>query len=290
MKTFALFVAAALGSGCGESKFQLQLASQDISRAPNGASRLEMQAGNALAVQMVVVGAGSGPVTFTADGLPGFAVQKGSLLTLSPRRADAGEYSFTLTATSQGLSSSVPVDLVVTRSNNPPRWLLVNWTGIFSDDKGYRGEGACPGAATCTAYGEPHIQVGTAVDDDGDALRAEVEVVPHGQSFTGTPTFSSPIGSDGNVTVTFAGLAAGTTYDFAVRLSDEFGAIAKPAFASQDGWVTSNQSWGFEQGPCTGTQCACLPAGRIMCEVGADCCSGVCAPGGGAPPGWGACQ
>jgi hypothetical protein len=193
-----------------------------------------------------------------------------------------------VTATSRGMSSSAPVDLVVSRFNNAPRWVNVFWTAYFGDDKGYRGEGACPSPATCTAYGAPHISLGSVVDDDGDALHADVEVVPHGQPFTGTPTFSSAIGADGNVMVTFAGLAAGTRYDFAVRVSDAFGAIANPS-PSGDGWVTWTE-WGFEQGPCTGTQCACLPAGRIMCEVDADCCSGVCAADSAVPPGWGRCR
>lgn len=291
-KTIALFVAAGLGCGRGESSvqsnFQLQLASEDGSNPSSGAARLEMQAGNTLAVQTLVVGTVPGPVTFTAEGLPSFAVQKGSLLTLSPGRADAGKYSFTLTATSRGMSSSVAVDLVVGRFNQAPRWVDVSWTAYLSDDKGYRGPGACPSPTTCTVHGAAHISLGTVADDDGDALHADVEVVPHGQPFTGTPTFSSAIGADGLVMVTFAGLAAGTTYDFAVRVADAFGAISKPAF-SRDGWVTWTQ-WGFEQGPCTGTQCACLPAGGIMCGVDSDCCSGVCAGDSAVPPGWGRCQ
>jgi hypothetical protein len=285
-KLVGMVLAAALGCGGGESSFQLQVASDNVSKGPDGASRLEMEAGNSLAVQMLVVGSVPGPVTFTADGLPAFAVQHGSLLTLSPGRAEAGMYSFTVTATSRGVSSTVPIDLAVSHLNSAPRWGSIFFTASFSDDEGQRGWKACPGAATCTAYGEPHIWVGVATDDDGDALHADVEVVPHGQAFSGTPTFSSPL-ADGNVTITFEGLTAGTTYDFAVRVVDAFGAIATPSFFP-DGWVTPSKyprnpdfgpapEWAFEQGPCNGTQCACLATGSLGCAVDADCCSGSCA-------------
>lgn len=286
-KFLAMMVAAGLGCGVAESNFELQVASDNVSKGPDGASRLEMQAGNSLALQMLVVGSVPGPIMFTADGLPAFAVQDGSLLTLSPRRTDAGEYSFTVTATSRGVSSTVRIDLAVTRLNSAPRWDSIYFTASVFDDKGQRGWRACPGAATCTAYGAPHISVGKAADGDGDALHADVEVVSHGQPFTGIPTFSSPLGPGGDVTITFEGLTAAATYDFAVRVVDAFGAIATSAFFP-DGWVTPSKyphnpdfgpppEWAFEQGPCNGTQCACLATGSLGCAVDADCCSGACA-------------
>jgi hypothetical protein len=80
------------------------------------------------------------------------------------------------------------------------------------------------------------------------------------------------------------GLTPEISYDFAYRVRDEFGAIGGSRYSGvvgPDGWISSPR-FGFDQGPCTTRQCACLPLPTSppgfhpRCGLDLDCCSGVC--------------
>jgi hypothetical protein len=276
--TILLAAMVGCGSGSANQQFQLELSTASESRDAGASRRIEMQAGDTLGIEMLVVGSVPGPVTFTAEGLPSFATLNGPLLELATARSDAGEFSFTVSARSGHSSSSVVVHLTVNRFNNPPRWVLVfpqGMIGELSDDMGNRGS-RCPGPETCRVSGAPTVLVGDVSDPDGDAVRMDVEVVSHGQPFTGRPTFSAA--SHGGIH--FPQLPAGVVYDYAIRVVDAYGAVAPtlyPSPSTPDGWLHLD-FWGFEQGPCgAGEPCACWNGGG--CNADADCCSGKCIAG-----------
>jgi hypothetical protein len=282
MKAIRLLVLAAAlqcGSGTERANFRLQVSAAGATSGSDGSSRIEMRAGETLVVALLIVGAVPGPVTFTAAHLPPFATLDGPMLKIVPGRVDKGEYEMTLTATAGGNSQSTTLDVVVNRDNKPPFLALSAQpplrTLVFNDDTGIRGA-TCPGPS-CTAYGTPKLLI-SVCDEDGDAINVDVEVVPRGRGLSKIPThsmsFSGPwdFGPCRNVSVPLPGLASEQSYDFALRISDEFGAFA--GFTA-DGWPDS-PSTGFDQGPCTARQCACAPAGTSWCASGVDCCSGVC--------------
>jgi hypothetical protein len=114
----------------------------------------------------------------------------------------------------------------------------------------------------------------------------DVEVVPRGQPFSKKPTFTATVpgvnppdsngGGCASVTVEMPDLAPEQSYDFAMRLSDEFGAVALVP-GVPDGWIQS-PLMAFDQGPCTSKRCACgVPLGS-QCQVDLDCCAGRCLP------------
>src|SRR4051812_18155787 len=83
---------AACGSGSASSPhFALQLSSSS-NPVDDAAPRLEMNAGEVKAVILVALGASHEP-SFSAAGLPRFATLDGPVLTLSPGRADSGDYT-----------------------------------------------------------------------------------------------------------------------------------------------------------------------------------------------------
>src|SRR4051812_45614401 len=106
----------------------------------------------------------------------------------------------------------------------------------------------CP-SPWCTVGVDPYLLV-YACDAEGDALVADVEVVPRGQPFSRKPTFSGswpavypapPGGNCAAVRVPMPGLTPEQSYDFAVRVSDEFGAVFERWYSS-DGWFQL-RSW-----------------------------------------------
>jgi hypothetical protein len=273
--------------GCSSTpgaQFHLELSSSGTSASTGGSVKVQMRAGEIRTVQLLVVGSVPSSITFGANELPEFATLQGPMLTLSPGRADAGEYTITLTATSDGESQSAVLDVVVDRFNNAPTWTPPT-LAFFGDDKGSPNSvrlWTCPGPTTCTADGTPHVLL-TACDADGDTMTFDVEIVLRGQTFSKVPTHSasmkppSPYSSDPicvNLSLSLGGLERERSYDFAVRVSDEFGAIAR-VVGSVDGWV-HRPEWGFDQGPCATRQCACKPSGTSFCTTGIDCCSGRC--------------
>jgi len=211
-----------------------------------------------------------------------------SILTLAPQRADMGEYSLTLVATAGGESQSSTLQVSVLRFNSPPTGGL----GHFSSDIRAYYDWTCPNPKTCTAIGTPVLHL-YSCDAEGDGVTFELEVIQRGQPFSRKPTYAAHVpagaasrytdGKCADVAFALSELVREQSYDFAIRISDEFGAIStiKEGYFNggtvnaSDGWAT-NPMWGFDQGPCTTRQCACHASGAYSCLADADCCSGVC--------------
>jgi hypothetical protein len=96
-------------TGCGspQSRLELQLISSGtVASAEDGAvASISMRTGETRTVEIVALRA-SAVVTYSAIGLPPFAVLDGPLLTLTPARRDAGQYALTLTATAGDQSTA----------------------------------------------------------------------------------------------------------------------------------------------------------------------------------------
>jgi hypothetical protein len=214
---------------------------------------------------------------------PHFATLSGQLLTLSPTRADEGDYTIALIAESEGQKASTTLDVSVVRPNSAPSPVSIGFA-----DGGVHDFATCPGPKWCTAVGTPYIVVVTD-DRDGDAITVDLEVVRRGEPFSGTPTYSQTVpaatASQQSVVFTLEGLIQGQSYSFAVRACDQFGMCASPREATTrrggtedrgvalaNGWVTATRL-GFDQGPCpAGGQCACKPSG-VFSFFKDDCCS-----------------
>jgi len=270
---------AAVSSSCAqESHWKLQLSSSASSASAGDSFRVEMNAGATTLIEMLVVGASSDGVAFRAANLPAFAILRGAELKVTPGRQDAGEYAITVTATVGAESQTAALDLVVQQSNSAPRW---SGAFMFGDDTGLRRD--CQSPSTCTSQGTPKLYM-TTCDADNDRMIIDVEVVVRGQPFTHAPTHSAsiPTGySDGLArdcafaSVSLTDLAVERSYDYAIRVSDEFVAVANVPLAS-DGWLRRD-FFGFDQGPCTTRQCACVASGGTGCAGDPyQCCSGIC--------------
>src|SRR5438046_1684103 len=110
-----LLAAAACGRDSGPSRMSsLQLV------VPAGA--IEMQGGETRQIQLLVLGVYNDQVTLSGQ-LPTFASISGSMLTLAPTRADAGDYPMTVTATASGDSTSAELRVIVSVPNTPPNWI-----------------------------------------------------------------------------------------------------------------------------------------------------------------------
>jgi hypothetical protein len=272
---------AAQSSSCSqEPHWKLQLSSSASSASGDESFRVEMNAGSTTVIEMLVLGASPDAVAFRATNLPAFATLRGTELTVAPGRQDAGEYAITLIATVASESQSAPLNLLVHRTNTPPKW---GGGFMFGDDTGFRRD--CLSPSTCTARGTPKLYM-FVCDPENDRVVIDVEVVPRGQPFTGVPTHSTslpteyPSGASRDCAtaygpVSLTGLAVEHSYDYAIRVSDEFGAVANVPLAS-NGWLRRD-FFGFDQGPCTTRQCACVAAGGTGCAGDPyQCCSGIC--------------
>jgi hypothetical protein len=255
---------------------------------------VEMQAGEARTIQLIAIGPAGESITFSASNLPEFARLDGALLSLAPSRANAGEYTITIAARTATQSQAADLRVVVRRYNEAP---ILNDTSIFLGDENVplRNSLICPGREWCTLYGRAKVYVGVC-DGDGDAVTVDVEVVPRGTPFSRSPSvsISAPVGRNQNdtcgsgpgqcvcVELPLGDLPPDTSYDFAVRVSDAYGAIGTAKYGgTQDGW-TSSARFGFDEGPCSSDQCACIPSGpksSPLCMGAEDCCSLVCQSG-----------
>jgi hypothetical protein len=236
---------------------------------------------------LVAIGADQ-PVTFAGRDLPAFAKLEGALLTLAPQRNDAGDYALTLTANAGRESASGDLRVHVLRFNTAPTWSPSTLLRVGSLSQSFgdsvSGLGArypCPDPTFCTAASDPYVAL-RACDAEGDGIVVELEVVPRGRPFENKPTFSAsappvyPPPASGNcpaVLVHMPGLIPGQSYEYAVRVRDELGAVGGVAGAP-DGWYV-NPQLGFDQGPCTTSQCAGYGTAE-GCWVDLDCRSGVC--------------
>ena len=280
----AVAAMASTSSSCGQGlRWKLEVSSSSVV-AQRGFHRIEMQAGETTIVELLVLGAVPDRIVFGSADLPAFATLQGSVLKLSPGRRDGGEYRITVSATNGADSQTALLDLVVHRNNSPPTWSGNVW---FYDDHGFR-DLYCPGSH-CVADGTVRLGV-LACDAEGDGIRLDVEVISRGQAFSrmatdsssvpsgyADPTLNSPVGNCTRVDVSLTGLTKEQSYEFAVRVSDEFGAAEDRLRGQSNGWI-SESYWSFDQGPCIARTCACLPSGIEAFCNGRDyvCCSGKC--------------
>jgi hypothetical protein len=275
-----LLVAACGRSAAIHAPMSLELSSSGAVSQDGGVPTIDLQSGETRLLELIVIGAASGPVQFSAANLPPFATLQGPLLTIAPVRKDAGSYTLTLTASAGSESSGVTLNVIVHRANTAPTVTFAFFP--FAGDNRYYFS-ACslkPAPTTCTAGQGPYVRVG-GMDAERDAIVADVEVVPRGQPFRNLPTHSATarqpnLQASVNFDVPLSGLILEQSYDLQVRISDEFGAVM---IANVDG-VANAAGWfawgGFDQGPCTTRQCACMSSGMMYCDRGSDCCSGVC--------------
>jgi hypothetical protein len=294
-----ILVALSLAAGCGSgtpAAFHLQMS--NAGTADGEVATLTLQGGETRVVQILVLGSVSAPVTFSGRNLPAFANLDGPLLTISPHRADKGTFDLTLVATAGEQTATGALRVTVTRTNSPP----VVMVGFVDNLTHYTN--VCPSPSLCTVTGAARVEL-DACDPEGDGIRFEVEVTSRDHPFSGTATYSTFVsgldparkpaccglsGTCARAEFALAGLTLEESYRFAIRVVDEFGAIAsyryEPASVGADGWATYDR-WGFDQGPCTTRRCACLPSGFEPCLASSECCSGVCALD---VHGWPTCQ
>lgn len=267
----APLLAAMTFVACGrQSSFKLQLAGSSQLSADGDRSVVSMTSGDTLLLAVVVVGTAPTEVKLTTTDLPAFVKLDGAILHVTPARTEAGEYTFTVTATAGHESASLPVDLIVKRYNNPPDW-AGSQVGFWLKDTGPSGCGnqctglacyqcpPCPGSQ-CTIAGTPILHT-TMLDPDGDAVTTDIEVVPHGEPFKGTPTHSvtmprsAPPGAGYILEISLSGLSRAAGYDFAIRIRDEFGALCVHGTTTggnppnADGWFQDRVWWTFYLNP-----------------------------------------
>jgi hypothetical protein len=299
--TACLVVAAACGRGPAErARFDLTLSGAASKTGGDGVPEMTVVGGDKLVVQVLVVGNVSGPVAFTASGLPPFATLDGNVLTMAPARTDHGTFPLSIEASdgAQTVKTSMRVVAVA-------RETTLNGSFLWADQIAGRPYPilpfSCPSRETCTAYGTPAIEFGVC-DDENDEVTLAIEVVPRGSSFQKVPTYSMTLAAGSGALTTdyrssppathychsstlvpMAGLEPDRSYDFALKISVPWGP-GKIALSSwykdvsvEDGWVRSS-TFGFDVGPCTTHQCACVvPDGHHECVVDAHCCGGgVC--------------
>src|SRR5438874_4490925 len=186
-----MLVILVVATGCGRESTRVPASRLELV-VPDTA--IDMQGGQTREIQLLVVGHKAEQAMFSAE-LPPFARLVGSLLTLSPTRADAGQYGLTVTATVGNESASATMQVVVRSPNTPPSWRMNPFGGGIGlgDDLGIYGSppsmGGCPGPS-CKLKGLPSIYASPVCDSEDDLVTVDVEIVPLGQPFTKTPTHS----------------------------------------------------------------------------------------------------
>src|SRR5256885_1033136 len=92
---------------CGrQSSFKLQLAGSSQLSTDGDRSVVSMPSGDTLLLAVVVVGTAPAEVKLTTTDLPAFVKLDGPMLRVTPTRTEAGEYTFTVTATAGHESAS----------------------------------------------------------------------------------------------------------------------------------------------------------------------------------------
>ena len=147
--TLVILAFVGCGSGSRPPSFKLQLPFSSSSGDTYGSASIEMRAGDTRLLQLVVVGPVPEPIRFATADAPAFVALDGPMLTLSPQRQDAGDYTFTVTGTAGTESESVTLHLSVLRFNSAPKWVPAML--LFGDSTGDRWPAwTCPSAQTCT--------------------------------------------------------------------------------------------------------------------------------------------
>jgi len=231
------------------------------------ADHVEVQAGQTLLVQLVVVGASNRPVSIASRDLPAFATIQDHILRLAPQRADSGDYRITLTATAGADSATATLLVSVLRANTAPRVVGFVLNGELVPQS--------------FVYESPVELDFYVCDDEGDSMRLDLEIVESGAPFTGTPTHSvSVAGPCNHAIVSVTNAAPGRAYTFRRRLVDALGAWScpPPLFSSLDGLCgLATPGVAFRTGP--DFPYACRPAGA-SCGSPQKCCgtcdTGVC--------------
>jgi hypothetical protein len=221
------------------------------------AAAIPLTSGESQFIQLLVLGQGAEPVVFSAE-LPAFASLQGELLWLSPGRADAGHHVLRIAATAGSQRAEATFAVDVTRDNTGPTWCaaptywLADDAGEYTPMVGW-GTQICPGEACVLGSGPRLIVFPT--DAEQDEIEVDVEVVPLGQPFTGTPTLSARQ-RPGDLPLTdtprcayfdlpLPGLTPGTDYAFRLRMVDEWGALWFDA-PGYSGWHPYESRFRFE--------------------------------------------
>lgn len=240
----ALALACGGGAETGEQRLRLLVSSAAI----------QVTAGQSEFVQLLVLGQGDEPVVFSAE-LPAFASLQGGLLWLSPGRADAGHHELRIVAAAGTQRAEATIAVDVMRDNTGPTWCAAPSYWMADDAGEYTpiwGTQRCPGAE-CVLGAGPRLIVFPR-DEEEDAIRVDVEIVPFGDPFTGIPTLSA-LQRTGDLHGTnsaecayfdfpLPGLTPGTDYAFRLRIADEWGASAFDGPASS--WLGSESRFRFE--------------------------------------------
>jgi len=252
MKYNVVLIAMLAFAGCGSSSHDAGSTQKTRFKLVVSDTPIVLQAGHSLALQLLVVGAGSDEATISSPDLPQFATLQGGLLTLSPGREYEGDYDLTLVAEAAASTASAVLHVTVTRHNTPP----AIEGGTFMGDASGLADSFCASFGTCTLHGVASIYVNVK-DAEGDLVTVDVEVVQSGQAFSGIPTHSvtAPVGvdhADGScgsaydafhacIQVPLRDLATGRGYAFAIRLRDALGATATYAcpYPTLNEWLRS---------------------------------------------------
>jgi hypothetical protein len=266
--TTAVTAAFAVLAACGGGASRDTTANRLELRLPSDV--VELPYNESVAVQFIVLGAGSDPITISHSNLPHFATMDGSTIRVSPNDIyDAGEYLVTIVAQAGARSTSGQFTIRVLANTAPT---IVRWD--FSDG----------GAMLFGPIFHPTVYV-LACDAEGDHVDLQIEARPLGESFTGMPTqvaglqyvASSPSGTEwhpggGHPTPCQEGTIAvevepGREYRLQVRVAD---------YSAKSGW--DDYPWTFLAGPCAAGPCAGYGLPLDPCDRGEDCLSGACVP------------
>jgi hypothetical protein len=228
-------------------------------------------------IQLLVLGAPDGEKVELSGELPPFATLDRGLLELAPSRADVGRHELTLIATAGAEVARATLVVNVMLPDLPPDETRPNTAPYYGGPPDYWMEddaaqyipmtcgGPSPRSPQCCPSDQCFLESSPVLllfvcDDEGDMVQAEVEVVPLGDSFTGTPTYGAtarPALEGSHVSMhgwsmgwggaacavlelPLEGLAPATAYEFAVRLRDQWGAAAM--FFGREWW----DNFGFE--------------------------------------------
>jgi len=258
----AALVAIAAFAGCGSPSQNAGSGQETQLKLLVSDTPIVLQAGQSLALQLLVIGTGSDQVSISSPDLPPFATLHGTLLTLSPGRQYEGDYELTLIAEAGERTATAALHVNVTRYNTPPEF---EGRMLLSDANGLA-DSFCAVVGNCTLHGVASIFLHVK-DADGDIVTAELEVVPAGQAFSGKPTHgvTAPVGVDHNdgscysaydafhacIQISLPDLVTGHEYVFAVRMRDALGATATQAGSvpTADGWYSDRRGYRFLLAP-----------------------------------------
>ncbi|MDC0714122.1 hypothetical protein POL68_36995 [Stigmatella sp. ncwal1] len=161
------------------------------------------------------------PVELSAEGLPTYATLEGETLTVAPGPKEWGDSHVTVVATNGRHTDRQEFLLRVIRPNKAPRG-----GNIVLEDEG----GMLVALTSPVVRGTPTLWA-QRVDEDFDAVRLRMEVVPESAAFTGAPTHESAwmSGDNWQMRITLSGLPTGQRFKLRAWPEDALGATGQAA-------------------------------------------------------------